>query len=211
MKVLLVNGSPHGQGCTYAALEEVARTLDVEGMETEIFQVGSHALSGCISCLKCRDTGRCVFDDRVNEFLDLIDDADGFVFGSPVHYGSATGTMASFMDRAFYATFGSGYRGFRLKPAALVVSARRAGTTAALDQLAKYPTWAEMPLISSRYWNMVHGNTPDEVIQDQEGMQVMRTLGRNMAWFLKCKEAGIKAGVSLPEREERVSTNFIRS
>lgn len=210
MKVLLVNGSPHENGCTYTALAEVAETLNKEGIGAEIFWIGAKPLSGCIGCLKCRETGRCVFSDRVNDFIGIVADYDGVVFGSPVHYASACGAMTCFMDRAFYAGFGSGNQAFYLKPAAVVVSARRSGTTAAFDQLNKYLTWAEMPVISSRYWNMVHGNTPEEVRQDLEGMQVMRTLGRNMAWFLKCKEAGIKAGVPFPEREKRVSTNFIR-
>lgn len=210
MKVILVNGSPHEEGCTYTALTEVALSLNAEGIKTEIFQVGTKPLSGCIACLKCRETGRCSFHDRVNEFLDLAEDTDGFVFGSPVHYASMGGTMTSFMDRAFYAGFGTGYQNLYLKPAAAVVSARRSGTTTTLDQLNKYFTWAEMPVISSRYWNMVHGNTMEEVKEDLEGMQVMRTLGRNMAWFLKCKEIGIKAGIPFPKREKRISTNFIR-
>lgn len=210
MKVLLVNGSPHEKGCTYTALAEVVGTLNEEGIGTEIFWIGTKPLSGCIACLKCQETGRCVFHDRVNEFLEIAANFDGFVFGSPVHYGSAGGAMTCFMDRTFYAGFGSGNQALYLKPAAVVVSARRSGTTATFDQLNKYLTWAEMPVISSRYWNMVHGNTPEEVKEDLEGMQVMRTLGRNLAWFLKCKEAGVKAGVPFPEREKRISTNFIR-
>ncbi|MEN6358319.1 MAG: flavodoxin family protein [Armatimonadota bacterium] len=210
MKVLLVNGSPHDKGCTYTALEEVAKTLNAEGIETEIFQLGTKPLSGCIACGNCAKTGRCVFSDRVNDFLDIAQDADGFVFGSPVHYASAGGAITSFMDRVFYADFRSGKQSFYLKPAAAVVSARRAGTTATFDQLNKYFTISEMPVISSRYWNMVHGHTPDDVKEDLEGLQIMRVLGRNMAWFLKCKEAGLKAGVKLPEREESVFTNFIR-
>lgn len=210
MKVLLVNGSPHEKGCTYTALEEVAKSLNAEGIETEIFQVGTKPLSGCTGCRSCRRTGRCIFNDRVNEFLEIAPSFDGFVFGSPVHYASACGAMSCFMDRAFFAGFGSENQTFYLKPAAVVVSARRSGTTAAFDQLNKYLTWAEMPVISSRYWNMVHGNTPEEVKKDLEGMQIMRILGMNMAWFLKCKKAGIAAGVPFPEREKRISTNFIR-
>ena len=206
MKVLLVNGSPHETGCTYTALMEVSKTLNENGIETGIFQIGKKPLTGCIACGKCGETKRCVFKDRVNEFLDLAKDADGFVFGSPVHYASAGGTITSFMDRVFYADGGS----FNLKPAAAVASARRAGTTATLDQLNKYFTISEMPVISSRYWNMVHGFTPEDVRKDEEGMQIMRVLGRNMAWFLKCKEAGEKAGIPLPEREEFLWTNFIR-
>lgn len=154
---------------------------------------------------------RCLDDEQVPKGeRDAAYEKDGFVFGSPVHYAAASGAMTSFMDRVFFSSYCSGRLPFRLKPGAVVVSARRAGTTAALDQLNKYLTWGEMPVISSRYWNMVHGNTPDEVNQDQEGMQVMRALGTNMAWFLKCKEAGAKAGIPLPERETRVATNFIR-
>jgi len=205
-----VNGSPHVKGCTYTALEEVAGTLDSEGLETEIFHIGSAPLSGCTACGSCRETGRCNIPDRVNEFLDIAEGADGFVFGSPVHFAAAGGAITSFMDRAFFAGMRSRSRLFYLKPAAAVVSARRAGTTAALDQLNKYFTISQMPVISSRYWNMVHGFTPEDVRKDREGLQVMRVLGRNMAWFLKCKEAGLKAGVPFPEREEPVATNFIR-
>lgn len=210
MKVLLVNGSPHEKGCTYTALEEVAKTLNAEGIETEIFQIGTKPIPGCIACKTCGKTGRCTFTDKVNEFLDIAGDADGFVFGSPVHYAAAGGAITSFLDRVFYADLCSGKQTFYLKPAAAVVSARRAGTTATFDQLNKYFTISEMPVISSRYWNMVHGHTPEDVKKDLEGMQTMRILGRNMAWFLKCKEAGAKAGVPFPEREETIITNFIR-
>ena len=209
MKVLLVNGSPHERGCTYTALEEVAKALNAEGIATELFQIGIKPLSGCIACRKCRELGRCVFNDKVNEFLDIAKDADGFLFGSPVHFASAGGAITSFMDRVFFADLNSGKQRFYLKPAAAVVSARRAGTTATFDQLNKYFTIMEMPVISSRYWNMVHGAKPEDVQKDLEGLQTMRILGRNMAWFLKCKEAGIKAGVPLPQREEVVFTNFI--
>lgn len=210
MKVILVNGSPHEKGCTYTALEEVAKTLNAEGIETEIFQIGTKPLSGCIACKSCRETGHCIFSDRVNDFLGIAGDADGFVFGSPVHYAAAGGAITSFLDRVFYTDLGSGKKKFYLKPAAAVVSARRAGTTSTFDQLNKYFTISEMPVISSRYWNMVHGHTPEEVKKDLEGLQTMRILGRNMAWFLKCKEAGIKAGIPFPERERKISTNFIR-
>lgn len=210
MKVLLVNGSPHPKGCTYTALQAIAATLGEEGVESEVFQVGIKPMSGCIACFSCKETGRCVFDDNVNEFLDIAPSADGFIFGSPVHYAAASGAMTSFLDRVFYASYCSGNLMFRLKPGAAVVSARRSGTTATLDQLNKYFTWAEMPVISSRYWNMVHGHTPEDVAKDLEGLQIMRALARNMAWFLKCKEAGSKAGVPLPQREERIATNFIR-
>ena len=210
MHVILVNGSPHPEGCTFTALETVASALREGGVSTEIFQVGTKPLSGCIACRKCAKLGRCVFDDRVNEFVDLAERADGFVFGSPVHYAAAGGAMTCFMDRAFYSSSGAGRPVFRLKPGAAVASARRAGTTATLDQLNKYMTLAEMPVVSSRYWNMVHGNTPDEVRQDLEGMQVMHVLGRNMAWLLKCMEAGRKADIAQPGPVQRVMTNFIR-
>jgi multimeric flavodoxin WrbA len=210
MKILLVNGSPHEKGCTYTALTEVANTLNEEGIETEIFWIGIKPLAGCIACKTCAKTGRCSFDDRVNDFLDIAKGADGFIFGSPVHYAAASGAITSFMDRAFYADLLSGGRSFYLKPAAAVVSARRAGTTAAFDQLNKHFTISEMPVISSRYWNMVHGAEPEDVKKDLEGLQIMRVLARNMAWFLKCKEAGTKAGVQLPVKEENIYTNFIR-
>lgn len=210
MKVLLVNGSPHKEGCTYTALTEVAKTLDEEGIDSEIFWIGTKPLSGCTSCWTCAKTGRCVHNDRVNDFLDIAGNADGFVFGSPVHFASATGAITSFMDRVFYADLLSRKRSFYLKPAAAVVSARRAGTTATFDQLNKYFTISEMPIISSRYWNMVHGTNPEEVKKDLEGLQIMRILARNMTFHLKCKEAGLKMGVSLPAKEEGVYTNFIR-
>ena len=206
MKVLLVNGSPHAQGCTYTALREVAAVLEKQGIETELFQVGTKPISGCLGCGACIKTGKCVIDDVVNEFVEKAKDADGFVFGSPVHYAGASGAITSFMDRAFYGK-GAVYAN---KPAAAVMSCRRGGATATLDQLNKYFTISNMPIVSSQYWNMVHGNTPDEVRQDAEGMQTMRTLGINMAWLLKCIEAGKAAGIAMPEREAKVATNFIR-
>lgn len=206
MKVLLVNGSPHAQGCTYTALCEVAAALEKQGIETELFQVGTKPISGCLGCGVCIKTGKCVIDDVVNEFVEKAKDADGFVFGSPVHYAGASGAITSFMDRAFYGK-GAVYAN---KPAAAVMSCRRGGATATLDQLNKYFTISNMPIVSSQYWNMVHGNTPDEVRQDAEGMQTMRTLGINMAWLLKCIEAGKAAGIAMPEREAKVATNFIR-
>lgn len=207
MKVILVNGSPNAEGCTFTALQEIAKTLAKEGVETELFQIGKKPISGCIACFKCQETGRCIMKDKVNEFLDKAKEADGFIFGSPVHFASAAGALTSFMDRAFFSPDSSIYY---LKPAAAVVSARRGGNTATFDQLNKYFTICQMPVISSTYWNMVHGWTPADVKQDFEGLQTMRVLARNMAWFLKCKEAGEKAGVSLPEQESFVATNFIR-
>lgn len=210
MKVLLVNGSPHHHGCTDAALTEIAQTLNVEGIETEFFWIGNKPLSGCTGCGSCAVAGHCVFTDSVNEFLDKAQTAEGFIFGSPVHYAAASGAMTCFMDRAFFSDLCGKRNTLYLKPAAAVVSARRAGTTAALDQLNKYFLHAQMPVIPSRYWNMVHGATPEQVRQDEEGLQIMRTLARNMAWFLKCKEAGINSGVPFPLCEERIATNFIR-
>ena len=211
MKVLLVNGGPHKDGCTYTALSEVAKTLNEENIETEIFWVGTKPIVGCIACKTCAKTGKCVFDDVVNEFVEKAKDADGFIFGSPVHYASASGAITSFMDRAFYSAFQGGKGDyFSFKPASVVVSARRAGTTATYDQLNKYFGITQMPIISSRYWNMVHGATPDDVRKDEEGMQIMRILGRNMAYYLKCIEAGKEKGIKLPEQEKTKFTNFIK-
>lgn len=210
MKVILVNGSPNKNGCTNTALEEVAKALNSEGIESEIYWIGNKPVSGCIACRKCAEEGKCVIDDKVNDFVDRARAADGFIFGSPVHYAAAGGAITSFLDRVFFSTTMSGRRYFYLKPGACVVSARRAGTTAAFDQLMKYFTISEMPVVSSRYWNMVHGTNPEDVKKDLEGLQIMRMLGRNMAWFLKCREAGERAGVPLPEQEDFIATNFIR-
>lgn len=211
MKVLLVNGSPHKEGCTYTALTEVEKSLNKEGIETDIFWIGNKPISGCIACKSCVKLKKCVFNnDIVNEFLDIAKDYDGFIFATPVHWAAASGAITSFLDRVFYADSCGGRKSFYLKPAATVISARRAGTTATFDQINKYFGILQMPIITSQYWNMVHGAKPEEVKQDLEGMQIMRTLGRNMAFFLKCKEAGIKAGVKLLEVEPTVFTNFIR-
>ena len=212
MKVLLFNGSPHKNGCTYTALEEIAKTLKEEGIDSEIYQIGTGSITPCRACYACSKIGQCVIsDDDVNNFVEKCKDFDGFIFGSPVHYGSACGGITAFLDRAFFTAFQSG-RGeiFLHKPGAAIVSARRAGTTATLDQLNKYFAITQMPMISGRYWNMVHGHTPDEVRQDLEGMQNMRIIARNMAWFLKLKETGQKAGIPMPKQEEIVLTNFIR-
>ncbi|MDO5292533.1 MAG: flavodoxin family protein [bacterium] len=208
MKVLLVNGSSHRKGCTYTALKEVADTLEKQGIETEIFQLGAKPISGCIACGACHKTEQCFMNDPVNEFIDKAKDADGFIFGSPVHYASASGMLTSFMDRVFYTNHTHGQLDY--KPAAAVVSARRGGTTATFDQINKYFTMNNMPVVSSQYWNMVHGTSAEETKMDLEGMQTMQTLGKNMAWMLKIMEAGKMAGIQLPEREERIATNFIR-
>ena len=206
MKVILVNGSPREKGCTYTALCEVAGALEKNGIETEIFQVGAKPIAGCIGCNVCLKNGRCFVDDPVNEFVEKAKTADGFVFGSPVHYAAASGAITSFLDRAFYGK-GNVFAG---KPGATVVSCRRGGAASAFDQLNKYFTINSMPVVSSQYWNQVHGNTPDEVRQDAEGLQTMRTLGSNMAWLLKCIQAGAAAGITFPEREPAMKTNFIR-
>ena len=206
LKVILVNGSPHPKGCTYTALMEVAGALQKNGIETEIMQLGTKPISGCLDCGKCFKTGRCIIDDCVNEFLDKVPEADGFVFGSPVHYAAASGQITSFLHRAFY---GKG-RMFRGKVGAAVVSCRRGGAATAFDQINKYFTISGMPVVSSQYWNQVHGSTPEEVVGDEEGMQTMRTLGNNMAWLLKCIEAGKEKGILMPEGEVPVRTDFIR-
>lgn len=206
MKVILVNGSPHKEGCTYTALSEAAKALNSNGIETEIFHLGTEPVAGCIACGACSKTGKCIYNDPVNEFVEKAKDADGFIFGSPVYYSGMSGQLCSFMDRAFY----SGGKYMAGKPAAAVVSCRRGGATSTFEQINKYFMITNMPVVSSQYWNQVHGNTPDEVKQDLEGLQTMRTLGANMAWLLKCIEAGKKAGIEMPERETPIKTNFIR-
>lgn len=207
MKVILVNGSPHQHGCTYTALAETAKTLEAEGIEAEIFWIKTKPISGCTACGKCSELNRrCIFEDVVNEFLSLAENADGIIIGSPVHYSAASGAVTSFLDRAFY----SGGSMFRLKPGAAIVVARRAGTTAALDQLNKYFTISQMPIISSCYWNNLHGTKPEDIYKDEEGMCVIKTLAKNMAWFLKCKQAGEDAGIALPDFGGKPNTNFIR-
>lgn len=206
MKVILVNGSPHKSGCTYTALKEIADELEKNGIEAELFWTGNKPLSGCMGCRSCYDTGKCIVDDMVNEFALKASSADGFVFGSPVHYAAPSGFITSFMDRLFY----SGGRFLANKPAAAIVSCRRGGASSAFDQLNKYFSINNMPIVTSQYWNMVHGNTPDEVRRDLEGMQTMRTLALNMAWLLKCIDAGKKADIGMPVYEEKQKTNFIR-
>ena len=207
MKVLLLNGSSNLKGCTYTALEEIAKTLQEEGMDTEIFQIGAEPLRDCIGCGGCSKGNGCVFrDDCVNEFVEKAKEADGFVFGTPVYYAHPSGRIMSFLDRAFY----SGGAAFRFKAGMAVASARRAVTTATLDVLQKYFSYHEMPVVSANYWNMVHGNTPAEVAQDEEGLQIMRSLGNNMAWLLKSLEAGKAAGIAVPQAEDKIKTNFIR-
>lgn len=206
MRVLLINGSPNEFGCTYTALLEVSKSLEDNGIETDMFHIGTKLDTGCIGCGTCRNKGnRCVFGGRVNEALDMLQNADGLVVGTPVYFASPNGALLAFLDRMFYADSSMAF-----KPAAAVASARRAGTTASLDVINKYFTIKNMPVISSQYWNMVHGNKPEEVAEDKEGMQVMRTLGANMAWLLKSIDAGRRAGIGLPQPEPKVQTNFIR-
>ena len=205
MKVLLVNGSSRKKGCTNAALCEVERALQEAGIGTEQFFIGNEALPDCVACRKCRETGRCVFHDSVNEFVEKAKSADGFVFGSPVYFAHPSGRLLAFMDRAFY----SGGAAFQFKPAAAVLSARRAGTTASFDVINKYFTICGMPVASGQYWNSVHGREIGEAVQDAEGMQGMRTLARNMAFLMRAIKLG-KEQYGLPKKEPFERTDFIR-
>ena len=207
MKVLLFNGSPRSNGCTFTALTEIAGILTTHGIETEILQIGNKPIQDCIGCNGCSGKGKCVFAvDCVNVWIEKAKASDGFIFGTPVYYAHPSGRILSAMDRMFYA----GGNAFKHKPAAVIASARRAGTTVTLDTIAKYLGISQMPVISSTYWNMVHGKTPEEVKQDLEGMQTMRNLGENMAWILLCIEAGKKSGITAPPTNKSVWTNFIR-
>ena len=205
MKVVLFNGSPNKKGCTYTALVEIEKELNKAGIETEIFQTGT-TTKGCLGCGYCKKNGKCITDDCVNAAVEIVKSSDGFVFASPVHYAAASGMMTSFLDRLFMTASAH----MRHKPCAVATSCRRAGSTATLEQLIKYPEINQMPIITSQYWNMVHGNTPEEVAQDLEGLQTMRIIGKNMAWILKCIEAGKNAGIDKPELEEKLRTSYIR-
>ena len=205
MKALLINGSPHANGCTATALDVVATELEKNGIEAEAAHVGNKSIRGCIACFKCKETGRCVFDDEVNRVAPLFEKADGLVIGSPVYYAGMAGTMTSFLDRLFFST----HFDKRMKVGAAVVSARRAGTTATFDAMNKYFTISEMPIASSRYWNMVHGYSREDVMQDAEGVQCMRILARNMAFLIRAIAAE-KEKNGLPVQEEITFTNFIR-
>lgn len=206
MNVLLVNGSPHENGCTYTALCEIKDVLEKNEIKTEIFWVGNKPISGCLGCGVCIKNKKCFINDKVNEFLEKAEISDGFIFGTPVHFASASGFITSFMDRAFYGKSEI----FKNKPAAAIVSCRRGGATSTFDMMNKYFSISSMPIITSQYWNMVHGNNPEEVKQDLEGLQTMRTLASNMAWLLKCIDSGKKSGVDLPLTETKIKTNFIR-
>jgi len=206
MNVLLINGSPHKNGCTFTALSEVAGQLEKQGIGTDILHIGTDPIRGCIACGKCTETGHCQFnDDPVNQVIDLTKKADGLVVGSPVYYASPNGSLRAFMDRMFFRKSAA----YAYKPAAAIVNCRRGGATTAFETLNRYFTIASMPVVSSQYWNETHGVTPDQVRQDLEGMQTMRTLGNNMAWLLKCIEHS-KMAVPYPVRETPVATNFIR-
>lgn len=205
MKVLMINGSPNREGCTYTALSEVAKTLEKHGIESEIVHVGNKDIRGCIGCRKCKETGKCVFNDLVNEVAPKFAECDGIVIGSPVYFASANGTLVSFIDRLFY----SSSVDKTMKVGTAVVSARRGGCSATFDELNKYFTISGMPIASSQYWNSVHGYTPEQVRQDEEGMQVMRTLGNNMAFLMESIALG-KEKFGLPQKEEHIFTNFIR-
>lgn len=206
MKVLLVNGSPHQNGCVFTALTEISQTLGEQGIDSEIFHIGTGPVQGCIACFACQKEGAqgCVFNDRLYlDFVDRIKTCDAIVIGSPVYYASAPGTLCAILDRVFF----SANRYLVHKPAACVVNCRRGGASATFDRLNKYFTILQMPVVSSQYWNSTHGHSPQEIIQDIEGMQTMRTLARNLAYMLKTTE---KASIPLPENEPIVLTNFIR-
>lgn len=205
MNVLMINGSPNAKGCTATALQIVADALHKEDIQTQTIHVGHLDIRGCIGCRKCKTAGKYVFDDRVNETAPLLQACDGLVVGSPVYYASANGSLVSFLNRLFYSTPGSR----AMKVGAAVVSARRAGTTATFDQLNKYFTISGMPIASSRYWNMVHGYKPEDVYADEEGCQIMKILGQNMAFLIKSIALG-REKYGLPESEEVRFTNFIR-
>lgn len=210
MNVLMLNCSPNKHGCTYTALTHIADQLQKEGVDSKIIHCGERPVPACCLCNFCKrgeNPARCVYNDVLNDVLDELDACDALIIGSPVHYASASGIATAFCDRLFRVAAPK----LAYKPGAAVVSARRAGTTAALDQLNKYFTINNMPIVSSQYWNMVHGGTAQEVLQDEEGLQIMRTLARNMAWLLKCLAAGQEAGLSIPTAEEEAKrTSFIR-
>jgi len=209
LKVLLVNGSPHKDGCVRAALSEIATALDKEDVKSDVFWIGNQALAGCIGCGSCIGKRKCFREDVVSQFVQIMDNYDGFIFGTPVHYAGASGGLTSFLDRVFFIDEFNGEH-FAGKPAAAIATCRRSGATAALDQLNKYMTDCNMPIVPSQYWNVVHGNTPDEIRRDAEGLQTMRTLARNMAWMLKCFSLGKEHGIAFPVHEKHTMTNFIR-
>ena len=199
MKVPLVNGSPNREGCTYVALNQIKETLKSEGIDADIYRIGHKDIRGCIDCRKCSELGKCVYDDEVNSFVEMAEEYDGYIFGGPVYYGTVNPTLTNFMTRVFFSSFFAGKRIFRLKPAAAVASARRAGTITAIDTINRFFTWAEMPIISSTYWNVIYETKAEEALHDREGLLTMSNLARNMAWFLKIKQLSIEEGIPLPE------------
>ena len=204
MKVLLVNGSPHEKGCVYTALTEIADTLKSEGLDSEIFWIGNRPVQGCIGCWQCREKGICAFQDELyTGFIEKMKNSDGIIIGSPVYYAGPNGSLCALLDRVFF----SGSEFLRRKPGACVVNCRRGGASAAFDRLNKYFTILQMPVVSSQYWNSTHGTTPEEVKEDEEGLQTMRTLARNMAYLLKSNAV---SGIGLPPSEPLLRTNFIR-
>ena len=205
MKVLLLNGSPHAQGSTYTALHEMEKIFAENGIETELVQVGNKDIRGCVACGSCYETGKCIFDDMVNELAVKFEECDGLVVGSPVYYASANATLVALLDRLFYST----HFDKTMKVGASVVSARRGGLSSTFDELNKYFTISGMPVASGQYWNSIHGNNAAEAQQDGEGLQIMRTLARNMSFLMKSIELG-KEKYGLPEKEKRIGTNFIR-
>lgn len=205
MKVLMINGSPHKEGCTYTALQEVGKTLSNNGIEWEILHLGTGPIGDCKACGYCKKAGKCSIDDKVNEIIEILPEIDGIVVGSPVYYSGPSSHLTAFLDRLFYA--GTGFDG---KVGAAVVSCRRGGASAAFDRLNKYFMINCMPVVSSQYWNQVHGSCPEDVLKDEEGMQTMRTLGKQIAWLLKCIEIGKNNGITVPEREKTIRTNYIR-
>lgn len=207
MKVLLINGSPHEHGCTFTALQEVEKILLEEGIETQWHWIGTKPVAGCIACMKCRTTGKCVFDDAVNTLNAQMKEFDAMVIGSPVYYAGPSGQICAFMDRLFYSGDNRDRDGML---GASVVSCRRGGASSAFERLNKYFTISNMPVVSSQYWNQVHGFTPEDVRKDEEGLQTMRTLGYNLAYMLKANDIAKKNGLLPPRREETVATNFIR-
>ena len=206
MKVLMLNGSPNEHGCTDAALRVVAGALEKRGIEADIVWLGKQGVRECIACGTCRKTGKCVIDDKVNEIADVADGYDGLVVGSPVYYAGPTSTLTAFLDRLFYSAGGK----FADKPGACLVSCRRGGAASSFDRLNKYFTINNMPVVSSNYWNQVHGSRAEDVEKDEEGVQTLRMLGENMAWLMQCIEAGKKSGVPAPVREAKIKTNFVR-
>lgn len=206
MKILLINGGPHKDGCTNVALKEVQKTLEEEGIKTELIWLGTKPIGGCIGCNSCVNTGKCFMEDNVNIFLEKAKEADGFVFGSPVHFAAASGNITSFLDRVFY---GRG-KLFAGKLCASVVSCRRGGASATFDQLNKYPLMSNMYVVGSSYWNQIHGSNKEEAKKDLEGLQTMRNLGKNMAYLLKCMKNAEEVGIYKPEYETAIKTNFIR-